>query len=429
MNTKIILGMLVVSILLCSTISVSGNSALDTSTSNIQINKSSYDPSSKGSAGYDIVLNETFSTNLMPPTDWKLVQTHPSETWKIDSSFPHGEPYCATVHRGSSSGKQNESLITPQLNFTTYTGIINLSFWWYTSCYAAHWKDYIDLNVSISTDNESTWTLEWSDDDITSNYTSWFWFNKNIDLSKYANQSQVKIRFQYYSNVTTEPGAQACSIDDIMVYAENKTGEQFICHAGGPYEWCWETQGNYNPPGVRLHGAVENQSWWKCKWIWDFGDNTSTSNMPLVSIHDYKTAGIYNITLMVIDNASTPHRIDFDYTTILVYPEPEPALAISTKKVSLGIQATIENDGLFNATRVNWTMMVNWAIIWEKQVANGTIERLEPDSISAPIKSGYFFKFGFIRIEISVIPENMPGITKNYLGFKAGPLVYIIKET
>jgi hypothetical protein len=423
MKTKVFFGMLVVSMLLCSTLVVAGKP-----TPNVQ----NPVPYSLGSEGFEIVINETFSTNVMPPTDWYLIQTDPSETWSIDSSFPHSEPYCATVHRGSSTGIQDEWLITPQLDLTPYTGVINLSFWWYTSCYVAHWKDYIDLNVSVSIDNGSTWTLEWSDDNITGNYTSWKWFNtnmgKNIDLSEYAGEDQVMIGFQYYSTVTTESTSQEVSIDDIIIWAENTTGVPLECDAGGPYEWCWDTQQEYIPPGVRFHGALEGQQWWKCKWFWDFGDN-STSTMPLTAVHDYKTVGFYNVTLMVIDNSSTPHRITFDYTTIHIFVMPPPEIDIHISKLALGIQATVENGGEYNATRVNWTFMVRWGIAREKLVANGTIDRLEPDSISTIVKSGYFFKFGFIRIEISAIPENLPGIIKNYLGFKAGPLVYIIKET
>lgn len=432
MKTKVIVGMLVVSLLLCSAILVPGASAMNTVPSAVQTSISSMGVSATGSEGFEIVINETFTANVMPPIDWDLVQTDPSETWSIDSSFPHSEPYCATVHRGSSTGVQDEWLITPPLDLTLYSGVVNLSFWWYTSCYVAHWKDYIDLNVSVSTDNGSIWTLVWSDDTITGNYTSWKWFNtnmgKNIDLSAYAGQGSVMIGFQYYSAVTTESASQEVSLDDIIVWAENTTGVALECSAGGPYEWCWDTQQDYTPPGVRFHGVLEGQQWWKCKWFWDFGDN-STSTMPLTAIHDYKTVGFYNVTLMVIDNSSTPQRIAFDYTTIYIFVMPPPAIDIHISTVSLGIQATVENGGEYNATRINWTMMARWGIAREKEVAAGTIDRLEPDTTSAPIKSGYFFKFGLIRIEISALPENLPGVIKNYLGFKVGPLVYIIKET
>jgi len=408
---------------------VIGNTAMNKSTSNIQIYRSSDEPLPRGSEGSVIVLNETFSANVMPPTDWELIQTNPAETWYIDSSLPHSEPYCAAVHRGeNNSGLQNEWLISPRLDFTQYTGFINLSFWWYTSCYVAHWKDYIDLNVSISTDNGSAWTLVWSDDNITGNYTSWKWFNTTIYLSKYAGESQVKIGFQYYSNVTDQSPSQEVSIDDIYVYAEKTNITELTCYSGGPYEWCWDNQHNYIPPGVRFHGNVNEPQWWRCKWFWDFGDN-STSTIPFAPIHEYTDVGVYTVSLMVIDNFTTPHRIAFDHTTVRIFIMSAPEIDIQISKLSWGIQATIENDGIYNATRINWTIMVRWGITREKMVANGTIWKLEPNSISEPMTSGYFFKFGMIRIEISAIPENIPGLNKEFNAFKIGPFVLNAHET
>jgi len=432
MNKKVILGMLVVSALLCSNVLVIGNTAVDKSTLNIQRNGSSYEALSKSDEGSEIVLDENFSANLMPPTDWELRQTHPTQTWYIDSSLPHTQPYCASVHRGTSSGLQNEWLITPMLDFTQYTGSINLSFWWYTSCYVAHWKDYIDLNVSISIDNGSTWTLLWSDDNITGNYTSWKWFNtdmgKNIDLSKYAGENQVKIGFEYYSNVTDQSPSQEVSIDDIYVYAEKTNITELTCYSGGPYEWCWDNQHNYIPAGVRFHGNIAGGQWWKCKWLWDFGDN-STSTLPLMPVHDYADVGNYSVSLMVIDNSTTPHRIAFDYTTVRIFVMPAPEIDIEINKPSWGIQATIKNDGIYNATQINWTIKVRWGIIQERKVANGTIERLGPNNISESMKSGYFLKFGIIHIEISAIPENIPGVNKEFTAFKIGPFVLNAHET
>jgi hypothetical protein len=426
MNKKVILGMLVVSALLCSNVLVFADTAMNNSTPNFQINKSSDGSLPAAGRGFVIVLEEKFSANLMPPTNWERIQTNLNETWHIDSSLPYSEPYCAGVYRGNDFELQNEWLISPTLDFTNYHGIINLSFWWYTNCYVAHWKDYIDLNVSISTNNGSTWTLLWSDDYIIGNYSSWTWIDTMdgypIDLSLYSGESQVKIGFQYYSNKTDESSCQEFSIDDILVYAENTTVPQLECYPGGPYEWCWDNQHNYIPPGVRFHGNINEPQWWKCKWLWDFGDN-STSTTPFTPIHDYKDVGIYNVTLRVIDNTSTPNRIAFNHTTVRIFLMPAPEIDIQIKKLSLGIQATVKNDGIYNATRINWTIIVRWGITQEKMVANGTIERLGPENISEPMKSGYFFKFGMIRIEICAIPENIPGLNKEFNAFKIGPFV------
>jgi hypothetical protein len=419
MNKKIILGMLVISALVCSNLSVIAHTAM---------NKSSDKPLQATEGGFEILLDEKFSNDTMPPTNWQRIQTNPNETWYIDKTLPYSDPYCGTVHRGTELVLQNEWLISPQLDFTNYYGVINLSFWWYTNCYVAHWKDYIDLNVSISTDNGLTWALLWSDDSIGGNYTSWKWYYTNLVISDYAGESQVKIGFQYYSNKIDEASCQEFSIDNILLFAENTTIPPLECSAGGPYEWNWDTQQNYIPPGVRFHGTLNGQQWWKCKWFWDFGDN-GTSTIPVTPYNDYKTVGVYTVTLTVIDNSTTPHRISIDQTTVRIFIMPAPELKIQVNPFSWGIQATIKNGGTYNATRINCTMMVYWGILREKMVGNGTIERLGPNNISEPLNSGYFFKFGMIRIEITATPENIPGVIQKFKAFKIGPFVLNAHET
>jgi PKD repeat protein len=146
-------------------------------------------------------------------------------------------------------------------------------------------------------------------------------------------------------------------------------------------------------------------------------------------VHDYADVGVYSVSLMVIDNSTTPHRIAFDYTTVRIFVMPAPEIDIEINKPSWGIQATIKNDGIYNATQINWTIKVRWGLIQERKVANGTIERLGPNNISEPMKSGYFLKFGIIHIEISAIPENIPGVNKEFTAFKIGPFVLNAHET
>jgi hypothetical protein len=429
MNKKVIISMLVISVLLFSNVLAITQTAMNTSTPFFQKSKTSNTPVSEGNRGLVNLLEENFSGEVIPPAGWTLVQTNPDETWEIDCSLPYSEPCCAGIHRGSSLGLQNEWLITPQLNFTNYNSI-NLSFFWYTSCYIAHWKDYIDLNVSISTDNGSTWTLLWSDDYIPGNYTSWMWIDTNmgnpIDISAYSGNSQVKIGFQYYSDISDLATYQELSIDDIFVFAESIINP-LNCSAGGPYEWCWDNQHNYFPAGVRFHGEINEPQWWKCKWFWDFGDN-STSTTPFTPIHDYKDIGVYNITLRVIDNSTSPHRITFDHTTVRIFLMPAPEIDIQMSTFAWGIQATIRNDGTYNATLINWTMVARWGIMQERKVANGTIEKVGPNEISIPMKSGYFLKFGMMRVEISALPENIPGLNKEFNALKIGPFVLHIER-
>jgi hypothetical protein len=423
--------LLLASALFCSNLSVTANTAMERSTQDIQIDKSPYVPSeSLGFVeGYNVLLDENFTDGNMPPTgdwgSWELDQTNQDETWCIDTSFPHSEPNCATVHRGGSTELQDEWLITPSLDFGGYTEIY-LQLYWYTEYYVSAWMDYIDLNVSISTDGGSTWTLIWTEDDIVDVFPTWEWIDTNypsgdpIDLSDYAGETDVKIGFQYYSNSLEEAEYQEFSIDDIIVYVP---GEPFECSVGGPYEWWWPMQYEYTPPGVRFHGDISPPG--RYKWLWDFGDG-NTSIIPYVPIHFYNTVDTFTVSLTVIDDTSDPPRVAFNQTTVTLFLMKPPEIDITIQKPSIGIKAEINNPGERNASYVNWTMVVHWGPrqIFENRVANDTIERIAPGT-SEEIRSRlYFFGFGRIHIVIAAEPENMPGVIKHFDAVKIGPLIF-----
>lgn len=421
--------LLLASALFCSNLSVTANTAMERSTQDIQIDKLPYVPSESPGfvEGYIILLDENFTDGNMPPTgdwgSWELNQTNQDETWYIDTSFPHGEPSCATVHRGDSIELQDEWLITPSLDFSDDTEIY-LRFWWYTEYYVSAHMDYIDLNVSISTDGGSTWTLIWSEDDI-GVFPTWEWIDTDmgdpLDLSDYAGEPDVKIGFQYYSNSLEEAEYQEFSIDDIIVYAP---GEPFECSVGGPYEWWWPMQYEYNPPGVRFHGDI-SPSGVGYQWLWDFGDG-NTSILPYFPIHFYNTADTFTVSLTVMDNNYDPPRVAFDQTTVNLFLIKPPEIDIIIQKPSIGIKAEVNNPGERNASYVNWTIVVHWGPlqIFEKMVGNGTIERIAPET-SEEIRSGlYFFGFGRIHIVITAEPENLPGVIKHFDAFKIGPLIF-----
>jgi hypothetical protein len=244
-----------------------------------------------------------------------------------------------------------------------------------------------------------------------------------IDLSDYAGETDVKIGFQYYSNSLEEAEYQEFSIDDVIVFVPSE--EPFECHIGGPYEWWWPMQYEYDPPGVRFHGRVTGGGPTGLDWHWDFGDGTA-SEVPYFPIHFYNRTGLFNVSLTVKDNTTYPPRIAFNRTTANLFLIKPPEIDIIIQRVSIGIKAEIKNVGEYNATYVNWTMVVHWGPlqIFEKMVANGTIERIAPKT-SEGIRSGlYFFGFGRIHIVISAEPENIPGSIKHFNAFKIGPLVF-----
>jgi len=371
---------------------------------------------------YEILFEEDFTDGNMPPTGdwgaWNLIQTNQNETWYIDASDPHSEPYCGTVHRGNDLYLQDEWLITPSLDFSGHSKI-HLQFMWYTDFWASHYANITNLNVSISTDGGSNWTLLWSEDSIIGTFPTWEWIDTNngdfIDLSDYADETDVKISFRYTSNSTEQPQAQEFSIDDIKVLSD--VGE-FRCYNHGPYEWVWWMQYNYLIPGVRFHGSAEGGEK-PYDYFWNFDGHQSSSKKD--PIYFYKNPGMYNVTFIVRDS-SIPPRVAISKTYADLFLTPPPELNMDIKLISFGIQAEIENVGTYDATYINWTIVVRGGLQLEKVVARGTIERLASKSSEA-IKSGYFFGFGPIHIIISAEPENIPGRIKDFSAFKIGPFV------
>jgi len=405
--------LLIVPVLLFSNISVTANTAVDTDTStqNIQTNKLSYVSLPVFVGGYETILDENFTDMTMPPSGWTHIQNNSDDTWYIDDTDPHNEPYCGTCYHDN--GLQDEWLITPSLDFKggDYTEIY-LRFWWYTSYYEAVHMDYHDLNVSISTDGGTNWTLIWNEDNI-GRFYSWVWydttFGEPIDLSAYADETDVRIGFQYYSAEGVE--GREYSIDDIVVYGNS---EPFWCDAGGPYYYHWD----YQP--VLFHGDA-NGGEKPYTWEWDLGDG-DTANTPYFPRHFYDEVGLYNVSLTLRDSGEL---IAFSQTTVHIYTGDPPEIQIYVNKSGIWINAELRNVGNENISYIDWKMVVRWGPlrILEKEVENGTIQSLASKT-SKFVNSGPFFGFGRIIIIISAEPEGAPAPPeRRFKAFKIGPLI------
>ncbi|MFW6122332.1 MAG: PKD domain-containing protein [Petrotogales bacterium] len=405
---------LVATLLFCSSLSVIANPIIDKSKQNIQTTLPVYSPPTV--EGYETIIDENFTGGTMPPTDWEHIKNNSDDTWYIDDTDPHSEPYCGTCYHDS--GLQDEWLITRTLNFKAggYTEIY-LRFWWYTSYYEAVHKDYHDLNVSISTDGGKNWTLIWNEDNVGKFY-SWVWYDTNlgepIDLSAYVDETDVKIGFQYYSAEGVD--GRQYSIDDIVVYGNSTP---FWCSIGGPYYYHFD----YQP--IEFHGDAYGGEK-PYRWQWDFGDG-DTANTPYIPIHFYDELGTYNVSLIVKDNGEL---IAFNQTKVHIYTGPPPDIQIYINKSGIGINAELKNVGNENISYIGWKIIVNWGPLktFEKEVENGTIQSLAPKT-SAYISSGYFFGFGRISILISAEPEGAPAPPeRRFKAFKFGPFIFNAHE-
>lgn len=168
--------------------------------------------------GRATILSEGFEGGVIPPSGWTLQQTNPTYTWEIDDYDPHSGTYCASCFYDPALVPQDEWLITPSMDFTPHAGDgIFLSFWWLMSYYwGVDPYDNYDLNVKISIDGGTSWTLLWNEDTV-GVFDNWMWydttFGTHIDLTSYSTESNVLIGFQYEG----VDGAQL-SLDDILIY-------------------------------------------------------------------------------------------------------------------------------------------------------------------------------------------------------------------
>ena len=412
-------------VLLCSNISIQANTSNDLTIRNKaiynnEINSSSVLPLSLISS--EFILQENFSDGQIPPVDpifgsWVHKITANNATWYVDNSNPSSDPYCATVHRGDYEDLQDEWLITPSIDLRLYN-VITLRFRWYTSHFTAVWNDVIDLNVGISVDDGWTWTVIWSEDDLEDPFVSWTWLDSgDIDLSDYAEESNVKISFRYFSNDIADAYAQEFSIDNIEIYGDS---EEFKCDAGGPYEivWSWNILN-----GVQFHGSVEGGQFPYLNWTWDFG-NGNISKVRYSPKWTYTDVGTYNITLTVIDSA-IPNNIAVDYTTVKVI-ETSPTCVEIAIQPSIGLIAEIKNTGTLNVSYLNWTIIIEWgpSYIFHRELGNGVIPFIEAKSFTS-IRSFYNLIWsGVIRAIVEVKPLNACRVELQQKILVIGPFVY-----
>ena len=435
-NRKILKGaviLLIVSVLLVSNLSVMANKPIDSSINTNQTNKSSDEPSPAIKGTFEIKCAENFTDGNMPPEgDYGIwdCKSAGGSSWEIWSYDPHSAPLCAAVRRGININERNETLITPNLDFSEIKKDkkIYLDFTFKGNYYTAIEKDYVDYFVNVSIDGGTTWDPVWNEDTFTEEFTTQWAEVKKIDLSKYAGNSSVLVGFQFITYSSLSPQAQYLYLDDISVY--NETDIELSCYHGGPYNWWWYRQKYYNPPGVRFHAGIDPpHNWWNCKWEWGFGDGNYLNSSTPFAVHFYEDADkTYDITLKV---THTGLGVFTELKTTLWLFEDEPApIDLTVKPFSIGIKAEIENLADVNATYVNWTMEATWGPfdIFGKVLGNGIIENLEPMKPQNIEGTSLFLKFGRIKIAITLIPDNMGSVAKMYRAFKIGPFVLGLRE-
>jgi len=164
------------------------------------------------------ILIQDFEDEIMPPHGWTQDINNVNYTWELDDSYPYEGNYHVSCFYDPSLNFHDEWLITPSLDFSGYNTGIYLSFWWMMSYYwGVSPYDNYDLNIKISTNGGTTWTLLWNEDTV-GIFEDWTWYEADfgvpIDLSAYAEETHVMIGFQYEGL----EGAQL-SLDYIEIFA------------------------------------------------------------------------------------------------------------------------------------------------------------------------------------------------------------------
>lgn len=155
------------------------------------------------------LLSEDFQSGSIPST-WTVQQTNPNQTWHVEDPLG-GTDLKATVNYDDALGTQSEMLITPSLDFTTASNFvlkanIGLSYYW-----AVDPENNYDAFIKVSTDNGTTWTQVWSENDL-GVFTNWTMNPVSINLGAYAGNANVKIAFHYVG----QDGA-ALYVDNVKV--------------------------------------------------------------------------------------------------------------------------------------------------------------------------------------------------------------------
>lgn len=164
-----------------------------------------------GGGGTGTILSENFDGNTFPPASWTQTINNSSYTWIAGNpqshSFTNIDP--ANVHSAICpwvGENQDEWLITPSLSFPDNG--ISLQFY---AGFSTAWLTSATLKLHVSTDGGSNWNEVW---EANNDGSDWKWHEISVDLSEYANKTNVLIGWQYVGN-----NGDLVAIDNINVNA------------------------------------------------------------------------------------------------------------------------------------------------------------------------------------------------------------------
>ena len=148
------------------------------------------------------LLDEKFEGTSMP-VGWTFQSTtnEPYNTWTFYDLYDDLE-----INSGAGIAPQNEMVITPSYDLSTFSNIyLTVSPWMYVENIADFSNNTFDFKVLISTNNGLNWIELLSDNELTPNdFNGSFFYDKTISASLQSfcgpGMNNVKVAFQFTSN-------------------------------------------------------------------------------------------------------------------------------------------------------------------------------------------------------------------------------------
>ena len=402
-----IAGVLLLSaVLLFSATAVTANTNKDQLKQKPQSTMGSYTTTNVPTRG--VLLTEGFEGGVMPPAGWTNIITNPAWTWVSSTVSFHTGLRGADCQYDPALVPQNEWLITPSMDFRGYTSLY-LSFWWMMSYY---WGvtpyDNYDLNVKISTDGGSTWTLLWNEDTI-GVFTNFIWYNTTlgtpVNLAAYIGQASVKIGFQYQGI----DGAQIV-LDDILIYgvgggADTTPPVTTISLNGTMSGGIYTSDVKVNLTATDDSSGV-NHTYYKL----DAGALT-TYTAPFFTV---SANGAHTVLYYSVDKAGNKELNQTKNFTIA-----HPVTILITIKGGFGVSAVIKNNGTTALTNVSWSITLDGKLIFVGKTKTGTNFSLAPGA-EKTIKDPLVLGFGATNIDVTVGTAHNNATGKVFLFFVIG---------
>lgn len=290
--------------------------------------------------GVNLPFSEGFEGTTFPPTNWNLENGDNGETWeRVTTAAGTGNASARKDNFSNDDNGQVDNLITPYLNLTASPTLT------FKVAYARYNATYFDsLIVWASSDCGITWNRVYNKGgsalatapDLSTGATfvptSAQWRTETVDLSAYAGQSKVRLRFQSRSGY-----GQMLYIDDINISSNTSAPTAaFTATDATPCTGQTVTLNNTSSGATSYSWSMPGGS-----------PSSSTATNPTLS---YAAAGTYTVTLTATNaNGSTTSN-----QTIVVSAVPGAPSVSSNSPVANGGSINLSAGTVAGATYA-WT--------------------------------------------------------------------------